>query len=225
MLKILQARIQKYVNQEISDIQARFRKGRGTRDQIANIHYIIEKAREFQKNIYFCFTDYKKTFNFVNHNILKILKEMGIPDYLTSLPRNLYAGQEATVRTGHGTTDCFKIEKDCILSPCLFDFYAEYTMWNARMDDSQAGIKTAGRNINNLTYAYDTTLMAESEKNQRAFLRVKEESEKAEHRSLVGHSPWGRKRVRYNLAVKQQHTMKYVYEITFPTNRHNCPRS
>ena len=90
---------------------------------------------------------------------------MGIPDYLTSLPRNLYAGQEATVRTGHGTTDCFKIEKGCILSPCLFNFYAEYTMWNARMDDSQAGIKTAGRNINNLTYADDTTLMAESEKN------------------------------------------------------------
>ena len=128
MLKILQARLQQYVNQEISDIQVRFRKGRGTRDQIANIHYIIEKAREFQKNIYFCFTDYKKTFNCVNDNIWKILKEMGIPDYLTSLPRNLYAGQEATVRTGHGTTDCFKIEKGCILSPCLFNFYAEYTM-------------------------------------------------------------------------------------------------
>ena len=121
MLKILQARLQQYVNQEISDIQVRFRKGRGTRDQIANIHYIIEKAREFQKNIYFCFTDYKKTFNCVNDNIWKILKEMGIPDYLTSLPRNLYAGQEATVRTGHGTTDCFKIEKGCILSPCLLN--------------------------------------------------------------------------------------------------------
>ena len=165
MLKILQARRQQYVNQEISDIQARFRKNRGSRNQIANIHYITEKAREFQKNIYFCYINYKKAFDCVDHNNMwKILKEMGIPDYFTCLPRNLYAGQEATVRTGHGTTHCFKIEKGCILPPCLFNFYAKYTMGNARMDDSQAGIKTAGRNVNNLTYADDTTLMAESEK-------------------------------------------------------------
>ena len=108
MLKILQARLQQYVNCELPDVQAGCRKGRGTRDQIANIHWIIEKAREFQKNIYFCFIDYAKAFDFVNHNKLwKILKEMGIPDHLTCLLRNLYAGQEATVRTGHGTTDWF----------------------------------------------------------------------------------------------------------------------
>ena len=116
---------------ELPDIQAGFRKGRGTRDQIANIRWIMEKAREFQKNIYFCFIDYAKTFGCVDHNKLwKILKEMGIPDHLTSLLRNMYAGQEATVRTGHGTTDWFQIGKGvrqgCILSPCLFNFYAEY---------------------------------------------------------------------------------------------------
>ena len=122
MLKILQARLQQYVNQEIKDVQADFRKGRGTRDQIANILWIIEKAREFQKNIYFCFTDYAKAFDCVDHNKLwKILKEMRIPDHLTCLLRKLYAGQEATVRTGHGTTDLFQIGKGirqgCILSP------------------------------------------------------------------------------------------------------------
>ena len=127
MLKILQARLQQYVNHELPDVQAGFRKGRGTRDQIANIRRIIKKAREFQKNIYFCFIDYAKAFDCVDHNKLsKILKEMGIPDHLTCLLRNLFAGQEATVRTGHGTTDCLQIGKDvrqgCILPPCLFTY-------------------------------------------------------------------------------------------------------
>ena len=127
MLKILQARLQLYVNRELPDVQAGFRKGRGTRDQIANIGWIMEKAREFQKNIYFCFIDYAKAFDSVDHNTLwKILKEMGIPDHLTCLLRNLYAGQEATVRTGHGTTDWFQIgtgvRQGCILSPCLFTY-------------------------------------------------------------------------------------------------------
>ena len=130
MLKILQARLQQYVNRELPDVQAGFRKGRGTRNQIANICWILEKAREFQKNIYFCFIDYTKAFDCVDHNKLwKILKEMGIPDRLTCLLRNLYAGQEATVRTGRGTTDSFQtgkgVHKGCILSPCLFNLYAE----------------------------------------------------------------------------------------------------
>ena len=128
MLKILQARLQRYVNHEVPDVQAGFRKGRGTRYQTANIHWIIKKAREFQKNIYFWFIDYTKAFDCVNHNKLwKILKEMGIPDHLTCLLRNLYAGQETTVRTGHGTTDWFQAGKGvcqgCILSPCLFNLY------------------------------------------------------------------------------------------------------
>ena len=136
MLKFLQARFQQYVNRELPDVQAGFRKGRGTRDQIANIHWIMEKAREFQKNIYFCFIEYAKGFDCVDHNKLwEILKEMEIPDHLTCLLRNLYAGQEATVRPGHGTTDWFQIGKgvcqSCILSPCLFNLYAEYIMRNA----------------------------------------------------------------------------------------------
>ena len=131
MLKILQARLQQYMNQELPDVQAGFRKGRETRDQIANIGWIIKKAREFQKNIYFCFTDCAKAFDCMDHNKLwKILQEMGIPDHLTCLLRNLYAGQKATVRTRHGTTDWFQIGKGvrrgCILSPCLFNLYAEY---------------------------------------------------------------------------------------------------
>uniref|UniRef100_A0A4W2E9N1 RNA-directed DNA polymerase n=1 Tax=Bos indicus x Bos taurus TaxID=30522 RepID=A0A4W2E9N1_BOBOX len=184
MLKILQARLQQYVNHELPDVQAGFRKGRGTRDQIANIRWIMEKAREFQKNIYFCFIDYAKAFDCVDHNKLwKILKEMGIPDHLTCLLRNLYAGQEATVRTGHGTTDCFQIGKGirqgCILSPCLFNFYVEYIMRNAGLEETQAGIKIARRNINNFRYADDTTLMAESEKELKSLLmKVKVESEK-----------------------------------------------
>ena len=137
---------------ELPDVQAGFRKGRGTRDQIANICWIIKKGREFQKNIYFCFIDYGKAFDSVDHNKLwKILKEMGIPEHLTCLLRNLYASPEATVRTGHGTTDWFQIGKGvcqgCILSPCLFNLYAEYIMRSAGLEESQAGIKIARRNI------------------------------------------------------------------------------
>ena len=142
------------MNREIPDVQAGFGKGRGTRDQIANICWIIEKAREFQRNIYFCFIDYAKAFDCVDHSKLwKILKEMGIPDHLTCFLRSPYAGQEATIRTGHGTTDWFQIGKgvhQCyILSPCLFNLYAECIMQNAGLDESQIGIKIAGRNINN----------------------------------------------------------------------------
>ena len=163
------------MKRELPDVQAGFRKDRGTRDQIANIHWIIKKAREFQKNIYFCFIDYAKAFDCVDHKkLLKILKEMGIPDHLTCLLRNLYACQEATVRTGYGTTDWFQIGKGvcqgCILSPCLFNLYAGYIMRNAGLDEAQAGIKFVGRNINNLRYADDTTLMAESEEELKSLL-------------------------------------------------------
>ena len=166
MLKILQARLPQYVNHELPDVQVGFRKGRGTKDQIANICWIMEKAKEFQKNIYFCFIDYDKAFDCVDHKKLwKILKEMEIPDHLTCLLRNLYAGQEATVRTGHGTTDWCQIGKrvhqSCILSPCLFNLYADNIMRNAGLEETQAGIKISWRNINNLRYADDTTLMAE----------------------------------------------------------------
>ena len=159
-------------------------KGTGTRDQIANIRWIIEKAREFQKNIYFRFIDYANTFDCVDHNKLwKILKEMGITDHLTCLLRNLYAGQEATVRTGHGTTDWFPkgkgVHQGCLLSPCLFNLHAEYIMRNTGLEEAQAGIKIAGRNINNLRHADDTTLMAENEEELKVLLmKVKEESEK-----------------------------------------------
>ena len=184
MLKILQARLQQYMNRELPDVEAHFTKGRGTRDQIANICWIIEKAREFQKNIYLCFIDYAKAFNCVDHNKLwKILKEMGIPDHLTCLLRNLYAGQEATVRTGHGTTDWFHIGKGvsqgCILSPCLFNLYPEYIMRNTGLEEAQARIKIARRNISNLRYADDTTLMAVSEEELKSpLMKVKEESKK-----------------------------------------------
>ena len=165
--KILQARLEQYMNRELPDVQAGFRKGKGSRDQIANIRWIIEKAREFQKNIYLCFMYYAKAFDCVDHNtLLKILQEMGIPYHLTCLLRNLYTGQEATVRTGHGKTDWFQIGKGVcqgyILSPCFFNLYAEYIMWNARLDEAQVGIKIYGRNINNLRYADDTNLMAEA---------------------------------------------------------------
>ena len=172
------------MNHKLPDVQAGFRKGRGTRDQIANIHWIIEKTREFQINIYFCFIDYAKAFDCVDHNKLwKILEEMGIPDHLTFLLRNLYAGQEATVRTEHGITDWFQIgegvHQGYILSPCLFKLYAEYIMRNAGLNEVQAGIKIAGRNINNLRYADDATLMAESEEELKSLLmKVKDESEK-----------------------------------------------
>ena len=185
MFKILQARLQQCVNRELPDVQDGFRKGRGTRDQVANIRWIMEKPREFQKNIYFCFIDYAKAFDFVDHKKLwKILKEMGIPDHLTCLLRNLYAGQEATVRTEHGTTDWFQIGKavcqGCTLSLCLFNLYTEYIMRNAGLDEAQAGIKISGRNINNFRYADDTTLMAESTGELKSLsMKVKEKSEKS----------------------------------------------
>ena len=183
MVKILQARLQQYVKCELPDVQAGFRKGRGKRDQIAN-NWIIEKAREFQKNIYFCFTDYAKAFECVDHNKLwKILKEMELSDHLTCLLRNLCTGQEATIRTGHGTTDWFQIGKGvhqgCILLPYLFNLYAEYIMRNAGLVEAQARMKIARRNINNLSYADDTTLMAESEEELKSLLmKVKEENVK-----------------------------------------------
>ena len=176
MLKILQARLQQYMNHELPDVQAGFRKGRGTRDQIANIRWIMEKTRESQKNT---FIDYAKAFDCMDHKKLwKMLKEMGIPDHLTCLLRNLYAGQETTVRTRHGTTDWFQIGKGvcqgCILSPCLFNLYAEYIMRNAGLDEAQAGIKMAGRDINNFKYA-------ESEEELKSLLmKMREDSEKSE---------------------------------------------
>ena len=150
MLKILQARLQQYVNRELPDVQAGFRKGRETWEQIANIRWIMEKARSFQKNIYFYFIDYAKAFDCVGHNKLwKILKEMGIPDHLTCLLRSVYAGQKATVRIGHGKTDWFQIGKwvnqGSILSLCLFNLYEKYIMRNAELDEAQAGIKIARR--------------------------------------------------------------------------------
>jgi len=181
LIKILQARLQQYLNRELPDVQAGFRKGRGSRDQIANIHWSIEKATAFQKNIYFYFIDNTKAFDYVDHSKLwKILQEMGIPGHLTCLLRNLYSGQEATVRTGHGTTDWFQIVKGvhqgCILSRCLFKFYAEYTMRNAGLNEEQTEIKI----VNNLRYADDTTLMAESKEELKSLLRnLKEKSEKA----------------------------------------------
>ena len=180
---ILQARLQQYVNCEIPDVQAGFRKGRGTRDQIANILWIMEKAREFQTNIYFCLIDYAKAFDCVDHKKLwKILKEMGIPDHLTCLLRNLYASQETTVRIGHGRIDRFQIGKGghqgYILPPCLFNLYAEYIMRNLGPAEAQAGIKIAGRNIHNLRYADDTILTAESEEKLKSFLMKVKESEK-----------------------------------------------
>ena len=172
------------MNHELPNVQGGFRKGRGTRDQIANICWIIEKARQFPKNNYFCFIDYAKAFDCVDHNKLwKILKEMGMPDYLTCLLRNLYAGQEATVRTGHGTTDWFQIRKGvlqgCILSPCLFNLDAKYIMRNAGIEEAQAEIKIGGRNSNNLRYADDTTLMAESEEELKSLLMKVKENEKS----------------------------------------------
>ena len=182
MLKILQARLQQYVSQELPDVQAGFRKGRGTRDQIANIRGITEKAREFQKNIYFCSMDYAKAMTVWITTNWKILKEMGIPNHLTRFLRNLFAGQEATEqdmeqRTGStGKGVC----PGCTLSPCLFNLYAESIMRNAGLSEAQAEHKTAGRNINNLRYANDTTPMAESEEEEKGLLmKVKEETEKA----------------------------------------------
>ena len=180
MLKIFQTKHQQYMNCELPDVQAGFTQGRGSRDQIANTHWIIEKAREFQRNIYFCFIDYAKAFDCVDLSKLgKLWKRW---EYLTCLLRNRYAGQEP-VRTGHGTTDWFQIGKrvrqGCVLSPCLFTFYAEYIMRNTGLDEAQAGIKIARRNINNLRYADDTTLMEESKEELKSLLmKVKEESKK-----------------------------------------------
>ena len=183
MLKILQSRLQQYMNCELPDIQAGFRKDRGTRDQIS-ICWIMEKARDFQKNIYFYFIDYAKPLTmWITLNCAKILQKMGIPDHLTCLLRNLYTGQEATVKTGHRATNWFQIGKGvhqcCILPPCLFNLFAEYIMRKTGLDEAQAGINIAGRNINNLRYADDTTLMADSEEELKSLLmKVKEESEK-----------------------------------------------
>ena len=191
MLKILQARLQQHMNCELPDVQAGFRKGRGTRAQTASIHWITEKAREFKKNIYVCIIDYAKAFDCVDHNKLwKILEEMGLPDHLTCLLKNLYAGQEATVRTGHGTTDWFQIRKGvhqgCVLSPCLFNLYTENIVRNAGWDEAQAGIEMAERNVNNLRDADDTTLMAEREEELKSLLmKMKEESEKVGLKLLI----------------------------------------
>ena len=173
-LKILQARLQQYMNWDPPVVQAGFRKVRETRDQIANICWIIEKTGVPEKHL-LNLIGYVKAFDYVDLNKLwKILKEMGIPDHFTWLLWNLYAGQEAIDRTGHGATNWFKFGKrvcqDCILSSCLFNFYTEYIMQNARLDDPQAGIKIARRNINNLRYADDTTLMAESEEELKSLL-------------------------------------------------------
>ena len=151
------------MNHECPDVQAEFGKGRGTRDQIANICWIIKKTIDFQKSVYFCFIDYTKAFDCVDHNKLwKILKQMGISDQLTRLLRSLYASQESTVRTGHGATDWFQIREGvcqgCILSPSLFNLYAEYIMRNPGLDEAQAGIKIAGRNNNNLRYTMTPAL-------------------------------------------------------------------
>ena len=185
MHKILQARFQQNMKCDLPDGQEIFQKSRGIRDQITNICWNIKKAREIQKNIHFCFIEYAKAFDSMNHNKLwKILQEMGIPDHLTGLLRSLHAGQEATFGIGHGTTDWFQIgkgvHKGCILSPSLFNLYAECTMKNARLDEAQAGIKISGRNINNLRYTDDTTLMAEREELKSLLMKVKEESEKVD---------------------------------------------
>ena len=170
MLKILQARLQQYMNHEFPDVQAGFRKDRGTRDQIANICCIIEKARELQKNIYFCLIDYTKDFDCVDHNKLwEILKEMGIPHHLTCLLRNLYAGQEETVKNRHGTADWFQIgqgvHQGCVLSPCLPNLYAEYIMRNARLVEAQAGIKIARRSINTVRHEMTPPLRQKVKRN------------------------------------------------------------
>ena len=199
MLKILQARFQQYVNCELPDVQAGFRRAEEPEIKLPT-SVGSSRKQEFQKNIYICFIDYAKAFDCVDHNKLwKILQEMGIPDHLTYLLRNLYAGQEATVRTGHGTTDWFQIGKEvcqgCILSPCLFNLYAEYIMWNARLDGAQAGIKIAGRNINNLRYAIDTTLMVESKEELK--MKVKEESEKVALKLNIQNSTFRKLRSRH----------------------------
>ena len=183
MLKILQARLQQYVNRELPDVQTGFRKGRGTRDQIANIHWIMEKQESSRKTSISALLTMPKPLTVWITTNWKILKEIGIPNHLTCLLRNLYAGQEATLRTGHGTSDWFQtgkgIHQGCILSLCLFNLYAQYTMRNAGLDEAQSGIKISRRNINNLRYTVDITFIAESEEELKSLLmKVKEESEK-----------------------------------------------
>ena len=185
MLKIHQASLQQYMNHEFPDVQAGFRKARGTRNQIANIHWIIKKSKRIPEKHLLLLYWLHRNLGCVGHNKLwKILQEMGISDHLTCLLRNLYACQKATVKTGHGTTDWFQIRigvcQGCVLSPCLFKLYAEYIIWNAGLDEVQAGIKVAGRNINNLRYADDTTLMAESKE-----LESLDESEREEWKSWL----------------------------------------
>ena len=194
MLKILQARLQQYTNWELLDVQAEFRKGRGIRDQIANINWIIEKVMQFQKNIHFCFIDYSKAFEFVDHNKLwKILKDMGIPDHLTSILINLYANQETTVRKKKKKKQQLELDVEQwtgsklgkeydkgIYCHLAFNLYAEHIMWNVRLDESQTGIKIARRIIRNLIYADDTTLIEQSEeKVKNLLLNMKEGCEKA----------------------------------------------
>ena len=183
MLKVLQARLQLYVNTEIPDVQAGFRKGRGTRDQITNTGWIIKKQESSRKTHTSALWTMSKPLTVWITTSCEKFFEMGIIDHLTCHLRNLYEGQEATIRTGHGTMDWFQIEKGvrqgCIVSSCLFNLYAEYIMQNARLDEAQAGIKIARRTINNLRYADDTTLRAESEEELKSLLmKVKEESEK-----------------------------------------------
>ena len=184
MLKILQARLEQYVNRELPDVQAGFRKAEEREIKLPTFAGSWKKQESSRKTSISVFIDYAKAFDCVDHNKLwKILKEMGITDHLTCPLRNLYAGQEATARTGHGTTDWFQIEKrvrqGCILPPCLFNLYSEYIMRNAGLEEAQAGIKIAGRYINNFRYADDTTPMAESEEELKSLLmKVKEESEK-----------------------------------------------
>ena len=185
MLKILQVRLQQYMNQELPDVQAGFRKGR-TEIKLPTSTGSSKKQESSRKNIYFFFTDYVKASDFVDHNKLwEILKDMGIPYHLTYFLGHLCAGQEATVRTGHGTMDWFQIGKGvhqvCILSLCLFIFYAEYIMQNGGLDETQTGLWIARRNTNNLRYEDNTTLMAESkEELKNLLMKVKEESEKAD---------------------------------------------
>ena len=187
------------MNCELPDVQAGFRKGRGTKDQIANICWIMEKAREFQKNIYFCFIDYAKAFDCVDHKKLwKILEEMGIPGHLTCLLRNLYASHKATVSIGHGTTNWFQmwkgVWKGCILSPCLFNLNAEYIMRNAGLEEAQAGIKIFGRTIKNLRYAGD------KQPNGRKQIGIKERLDES-------------KRKQWKSWLKVQHSKNQVHGI------------
>jgi len=182
MLKIIQRRLEPFLEREMPVTQAGFRKGRGTRDQIANLRWLMEKAREYQKEFYLCFIDYSKAFDCVDHEKLwSVLHEMGVPKHLIVLMKNLYTKQQASVKTDYGNTNWFNIGKGvrqgCILSPYLFNLYAEHIMRKASIDEAAGGIKIGGRNINNLRYADDTTILAETVDDLQYLLRkVKEES-------------------------------------------------